>query len=153
MRELIQDKWRQEEVPIMDGVLYSDGRIVLFSYESVEHRGERGLHVVINGETTLADFLARDPDMWTSIIEMDSVTWDGGGLRILSGGCGFGSDGFVAAIRLPDEQLLWVAVSQRSNPFRALDRGDGYVLATTELGQVWRFSLPYPESVAAGWPD
>jgi hypothetical protein len=153
IEELIQERWRRGQVPLMDGILYQDGSMVLFSYERVEHQGERGLSVSVNGRTTLAEHLAEDPDIWTFVLEMDAVVWEEGGLRIACGGGGYGSDGFVAATRLQDDSLVWVAFSQRSNPFRTVDLLDASVVATTELGQVWRFGLPRPEPVVAGWPD
>ena len=137
LAQLIQERWREELVPIFDGILYADGRIARFSYDE---------GVRMSGPSSLAAVLGANPDYWTSITEHQTARW--GDLVLHCGGGGLGADGFVAATRADDGTLAWLMFSQRSNPFTALEVRDNVVRATTNVGHTWELALPTPDSVA-----
>jgi hypothetical protein len=151
VEQLIQERWRDEQVPLVDGILHDDGTVFIFAYEVVHAGDERGIEVTVERRDHLARILEENPDLWTTVMELEAVDWEGGDLTIRCGDGAFGSDGFVAATRRSDDHVVWIVFSQKSNPFRKLTIQGESVVATTELGQVWRLQLPRPESVSVGW--
>ena len=135
---MIQERWREERVPIFDGILYADGRIARFSYEQGTVR--------MSGASSLAAVLGDNPDYWTSItVHQTAQSAD---LVLYCGGGGLGADGFIAATRAADESLMWLVFSQIANPFVALEVRGTVVRATTNLDHTWQLALPTPDSVA-----
>lgn len=147
----LQEHWRDEEVPLIDGIIRADGEVVLFSYEATVRGSDRGVIPSPKERSTLREQLAADPDVWTAIDVMCRADWRAGGLELHGGGGGFGSDGFVAATSLENGDLVWLVFSQWSNPFRSLAVEGAKLRAVTELGQVWELDLPTPTSISVAW--
>lgn len=147
IRGLIQARWREEQCPIIDGVLYDDGRIFVFEYDLDPERPQMVRSVAIERETSLAEILERDPNAWTFVTELDEQVLEQERMRIICGEGGFGSDGFVAATCLEDGALRWIAFSQRSNPFLRLSFDAGRITAVSSLEIAWTYPIDEPHRV------
>ena len=152
MEALIQDRWREEKAPIIDGVLFASGDIALFRYEWIAEPSI-GVRAVATGQhTTLQEFLDAKPGFWTALTELGSVPWLEGGLRIVCGGGGFGADGYVGACVADTNYLLWLAFFQESNPFDEITLEGATAIARSTYGQRWTFPIREPLSFSVGDP-
>jgi NAD(P)H-hydrate repair Nnr-like enzyme with NAD(P)H-hydrate epimerase domain len=85
--------------------------------------------------------------MWTSLIELSSITLQVEGIRLSCGEGGYGSDGFVAASNIDNNHLRWLAFFQRSNPFVAIKLSGGNAIVYSTNKQLWTFPIFKPEHV------
>jgi len=106
----IIELWNKEELPIKNGVYFSDGKSIslsIIAYPSILI--EKGK------EFDLDDFLVKNPDEVTSIDIMKRFNLSEEYQCILGEGS-YGSEGFVAYLTSKDD-LLWVMYFEKSNPF------------------------------------
>jgi hypothetical protein len=141
-------QWAAERCPVIDGIVFGDGRVkqVLATWRKQE--GSRLEMVIEPGAwTTLEDLYGKGSLDWTGIIDRCTVEDPARGIRILGGEGGQGSDGFVAALRSDSGEIVWIAFFTTSNPFEVVQIHGDSVLAMTNLGTWWRFPLDAPERV------
>ncbi|WZO99388.1 hypothetical protein EP7_000994 [Isosphaeraceae bacterium EP7] len=144
----LADQWAAERCPLIDGIVFGDGRVkhVLAAWKKQEN-GRLGLVVETGEWTTLKDFRRKGSLDWTEIMELCTTEDPARGIRILGGAGGLGGDGFVAALRTDSGEISWIAFFTASNPFEVVQiRGD-FVMARTNLGMWWRFPLDAPDRV------
>jgi hypothetical protein len=147
MEALIQEKWSEELCPGLNGVLFSNGELVLMDCALLLDENKTQVRVRPLAHTTLSSALNFDENLWTFITEMDSYSWKEGGLRLSCGEGSMGSDGYVAAVRIPDEQLVWIAFFDCSNPFQEIKVINNEAVAVSTYGHTWNFPLEHPERV------
>jgi hypothetical protein len=106
----IADLWREEQVPIEDGLFLADG--TAYAVGVVDGR------LCVGAAMDLDAMLAADPDWVASIIINREVPIPGG--LLCSGEGSYGSEGFFARLDT-DRNLVWVVHFQYSNPFTEID--------------------------------
>jgi hypothetical protein len=151
---LIQDFWQDEQCPIINGVIYGTGEILMLDFDRVTEGEDIAVSVRAAGKTNVASFLAEHENYLTSITELCELQVLEEDLRISGGDGGFGGDGFVAVSRLSDNYLKWIAFFDNSNPFEEVSFTGSQVLAISSHRDKWLFPLAQPEqvSVVAGEP-
>ena len=141
-------QWAAERCPVIDGIVFGDGRVkqVLATWVKQEN-GRLGMVIEPGGWTTLDDLHGRRPLDWTGIIDLCTAEDPARGIRILGGEGGQGSEGFLAALHSDSGEIAWIAFFTTSNPFEVVQIHGDFVLAKTNLGAWWRFPLEAPERV------
>lgn len=147
MKELIQQKWREELCPGLNGVLFASGELVLMECTLLMEESVTQARVQPLARSTLNSALEFNENLWTFITELASCSWEKGNLRLSCGEGSMGSDGYVAAVRSDDERLVWVAFFDCSNPFQDIRVVDAEAVVVSTHGHVWRFPLEHPERV------
>jgi hypothetical protein len=144
----LADQWAAERCPVIDGIVFGDGRVkqVLATWKKQED-GRLGIVIEPGGWTTLEDLREKGPLDWTGVIDLCTAEDPARGIRILGGEGGQGSEGFVTALRRDSGEVVWIAFFTTSNPFEVVQIHGDFVLAKTNLGTWWRFPLDAPERV------
>jgi hypothetical protein len=144
----LQTHWAAEQCPIIDGIIFSDGRLRLMTVEWV--RGQAGrleLSVSPGGWTSVAELASNSRLQWTGIIPLCNTEDLARKLRVIGGEGGLGSDGFVAVTSADNGAIVWIAFFNGSNPFEAIEIIGDWIVAKTNLQTVWRFPIGCPENV------
>lgn len=140
--------WAAERCPVIDGIIFGDGRIkpMLANWRQT---GDGTIQLVVEpGEsTTLNELRPKKPIEYTGIIVLCSAEDPVRRIQIIGGEGGLGADGFVAALRVDSHSIVWIAFFTNSNPFELVQINDGIVLAKTNLNIWWRFPLDDPARV------
>ena len=145
---MIQEMWKEGKCPLIDGVLFDDGRLFACKYKRVEIRGMSGFSAEIPDKKPSAIESAIDMNVDFSEIDPSFVAIDAGnGIKYSCGEGGFGGDGFVSCSSLPDDHLYWIAFFQRSNPFDDITINKHEIIARNNLGHLWRFSIEDPTDI------
>lgn len=144
----LADQWAAERCPVIDGIVFGDGRVkqVLATWKEQEI-GRHRIVIEPGGWTTLEDLREKGSLDWTRVIDLCTAEDPARGIRILGGEGGQGSDGFVTALRSDSGEIVWIAFFTTSNPFEVVQIHGDFVLAKTNLGTWWRFPLDAPEQV------
>ncbi|SIN81915.1 hypothetical protein SAMN05444166_1079 [Singulisphaera sp. GP187] len=141
-------QWVAENCPIIDGIVFGDGRIKqLFAVRNKQVNEGPGMKIQPGGWMTLADLQKKGQLDWTGILDLCVAEDLARGIRILGGEGGYGADGFVANIRSDSGEIVWIAFFTSSNPFEEVQIHSDHVLARTNLDMWWRFPLDAPEEV------
>lgn len=140
----ISSHWKCCEIPLIDALMFADGRIVLFRSFTVAEEGTVRTGVRRVAETTLESVLSNAPDPWFKLEPLCSVCDQSVSIRYLAGGGDMGNEGFIAAERLSDKHLLWVASFNRSNPFSDIRVAGETVIATNNHDEDWIVPLDDP---------
>ena len=142
-------QWRAARCPIIDGIVFGDGRVRLVGVDWQKRaNGRLGLVIEPGGWTTLADFHKDGKLQWTGVIVLCEAEDPTRGIRVLGGEGGLGSEGFVANVRADEGTIVWIASFSNSNPFEVVQIRSDDVLAKTNLGALWRFPLDAPDRIA-----
>ncbi|MCO6004922.1 hypothetical protein NE236_08005 [Actinoallomurus purpureus] len=122
--EDVQARWRAREAPDGDLILFGDGTLsVMEFHEFADPIRWEWSEVVRAKQWTPTNWLDVD-------ITLASCTQDG--IRALAGeSAAHGSIGWVALIRLGEETLEWLAISQHSNPFSSVELNETTVSSGT----------------------
>jgi hypothetical protein len=140
--------WASEKCPVLDGVIFGDGRVRLLRAEWQNGPNDRLILVVEpQGWTTLTELDSSNGLEWTEVCPMCSAVDVANNIRVLGGEGGLGSEGFVAVLRSDNGEIKWIAFCASSNPFEAVRVGDDHILAKSTLGTWWRFPLASPDLV------
>ena len=148
-KTVVQEFWKNLQCPVISGILFGDGKLVqIHFYCELEDDSQRP-YLEVLGTTFIDTFLNKSKAKITHLLPIVEKPIPSENLTILCGEAGYGSDGFVALSRSDSNELVWLAFFDTSNPFIKLALEDSKVLvATTNLGDEWRFSLKQPEKVA-----
>ncbi|MEY2864147.1 MAG: hypothetical protein RLY58_1854 [Pseudomonadota bacterium] len=146
-RNLVATLWDNEECPYFDLLMFGNGCIC-------------SLEINSNGR---GDISAK-PWQWmaaTSVPNIDNQNHRNEGFATLcsndypdfgftlSGGecCASGENGFVAVTSSSSGALVWLAFFIASNPFESVSLQDGFVIAKTTSGYIYRFMLSEPQEI------
>lgn len=149
IQSTIQDKWREDRVLQVDGILFASGEIILMNCVSALDAVTKHISVFVSplARTTLDSVLEFDADPWTYATQLASFDWPERGERLVCGEGGQGNEGFVGSCSAPDGRLRWLAFFTNSNPFLEVRATLGNIIATTTYGHVWTFPAAHPERV------
>lgn len=120
---MISDLWRQEQVPIEDGLFLADG--AAYEVDVVDTR------LRLRAPLDLDALLAADPE-WVAWITITREVPISDGL-LCSGEGSHGSEGFFARLDA-NRNLVWVVHFQESNPFNEISVHGAEVTFTSTLG-------------------
>lgn len=141
-------EWDAERCPIVDGIIFGDGRVKRMGLDWVRNAaGRLELAVRPAGWTSLAELMEKGDLQWTGITPRCANIDAAMGLRLSCGEGGLGADGFVAVVQADRGEILWIAFFTQSNPFEVVQLAGDQVMAKTSLGTWWQFPLHSPESV------
>jgi hypothetical protein len=106
----IVELWNKEELPIKDGVYFSNGKSIAISISIYPD-----LVIEKGAEFDLEDFLNEDPEEITNIDVMQKTAVNDKYQCVLGEGS-YGSEGFIAYLTT-EGNLEWVMYFEQSNPF------------------------------------
>lgn len=149
--KLIQVKWEEEELPVVDGIVFDNGDVIQVDYMIVHGEASMGVAVQLKGRTTLGEMLDKDADLWTPFTEWSAAVCEERGIRISCGEGACGSEGFIAESRVEDGHVNWIGFFRRSNPFREVRIVDTNAVAESSYGQYWTFPLDDPSHLSLAW--
>jgi hypothetical protein len=141
----IQENWQRERVPIINGVLFSDGTLWSFEYRDIDHKNIRARFVKLR---------AQNPSILDGTFELAAIIETG---RVANAeqdskySCGEGShggDGYIACSSLSDNHLRWIAFFEESNPFMKIHLTPGFVHATNNHGHIWSLDIENPRDIS-----
>ena len=147
--DLLQQKWRDEECPIINGVTLGTGGVYLMSLSRVGNQDGFAVTVRPTGVTNLASLHKENGVEWTYLTRLCEFRSLEKGVRVSGGEGGQGADGFVAVSAIEDDRLLWVAFFDNSNPFVEIELTGSQIHAVTTLDDRWSFDLAQPGEVSA----
>jgi hypothetical protein len=138
----IQDLFRAERWPIVSGVYFDSGEVVLIEYA-------RDLWICPGARSTLESIveMGRGMNWLNGLFTAEDPRSD---LRVECGEGSHGPEGFVALSRR-DGHLMWLAYFEHSNPFVTAAIEGGRINATSNLGHRWSFPIDRPEHVEVDW--
>lgn len=146
--ERIQQRWKASLSPIFNGIVLGNGTFIGIDFrQSLQDSGE--LEGVVVTTTDVCLFEAEYQDYWTEVTPLCELQVADSKLRILGGEGGFGGDGFVALTTVDQNELVWLAFFDHSNPFveLSLDESRLVIIAKSNLGMKWVFPLHEPQRV------
>jgi hypothetical protein len=130
----LNDSWNEEKVPVLNGVVFPDGRFVPMTFED-------GCLIAQGESSWNPDELN---DQWTYATELCRVSIPSMFLDVVAGEGGLGTDGVVIALDTRNNKVQWVLFMNNSNPFDQVKFvGDNIVLTST-LGHVWTIEKGNP---------
>lgn len=141
IKQLIQEKWREGLAPVVNGILYADGKIFQIDRTCAQKK------ILKPTETKLEALMAQSEVLWACYDELHSIDISFAGIRIACGEGSWGEDGYIAAIETKKNLLQWVGFFDYTNPFIGLKLQNNSVVATNNLGVMWRFQPEYPELI------
>jgi len=148
---VLHDRWAQGECPLIDGIHYADGTVILFECRALRGHATTEMSLRPLAVSSLDSALTLNPHLWwaslTTLAEIESPTSQ---VAAVCGEGSSGGDGFVALLCGAERRLGWVAFFQSSNPFVAIAFEDGdapAVVARSSYGHVWIFPVERPETV------
>jgi hypothetical protein len=153
IHDLVLQGWRDDRCPMVDGIVFADGHIVLLdmSQHSLPNRQYPEKEYAFQlRKSRVVDIgaLQRDSELkWTHIgKEFRSIDT----ARNLCAWCGetsWGTEGFVALATADTDHPIWVAIFDGSNPFKAVTLTATTVEAVSTYENVWSFPIETPEDV------
>ena len=136
--EILNNAWRDERVPLLNGLMFPDGERT-----EVNWTGNR----IVIGQQSRWDLLDLD-DEWTYFTELCRVAVPNGKLLVIAGEGGLGTDGVIALVDASDNSLRWLLFMDSSNPFSHVDIVNGRINAKTTLDTTWTLDLTQPGFIA-----
>lgn len=137
--DIISDCWHKEKLPIIDGLVRSDGSF----YKIEVDCGCRP--VEMDYQPTAFDISCKNYYQYcSSILGLTSIMHLG--ITYYCGEGSHGSDGFIIAIN-SDSKVEWLFFSQEANPFEKLWIDSGEVHAMNNLNIEWIFPIDSPEKL------
>jgi hypothetical protein len=134
--------WLSEESPIVNGIMFADGSI-----QSIEPcdlpRSPGTIQLVAGEQANLCLFAHLEP---TGLIPLCRVEDKRKGIVVIGGEGGMGSDGFVAFTN-SQNQILWMAFFEFSNPFVSVELRDEEIVAVNNLNEKWYFQVENPSMI------
>lgn len=129
--------WANDQIPILNGAIYPDGRWIPFVHIGNEVRmGQCRLW----NEEDCAENLTHFTELARASVAESS-------LDVVAGEGSLGSDGVIALVDRLTNKLHWVLFSENSNPFVCIDISQDQIEATTNLGTVWSFQMADQTSI------
>jgi hypothetical protein len=148
------EAWFNRRCPLLNGITHADGRVITIHVEWHPVRQDSGAGpryrycVEKTGTTSIQDILARGKLQWTNVHAIcESRAHSTRDLRAYCGCDDWEGTGFVALSRADNDQFIWVAYFENSEPFVAVQLTSTSVDAVSEEGNVWTLPIERPEDV------
>lgn len=138
-------KWNAGECPIINGVMFSDGRY--YPVKPIDApRSSRPIRLVYGQAESLEGV---DKFQWASVGILCEATDIRTQSRVVAGEGSMGSDGVIALFG-PTGALRWVAFFDFSNSFERVWFDGVNIMAENNLMEVWQFHLDQPWEIVVG---
>jgi hypothetical protein len=143
--QLLQSKWNQRLLPVLNGVLSSDGRLVKMS---VRHwlGPDRSIRAGLQQEGEGVVDFAEAQLQWVHAGIYAELLLAGAQYQAVCGDGGLDGDGFVALVDVPSMNLIWLAFFEDSGGFLKLEEIGPEIRATATDGLVWSFPVATPQA-------
>lgn len=136
---LLSVAWQREQVPLLNGILFPDGRHIRLEWD--------GDHIVVGSSGSSWD--ENDlRDEVTYFTELSRAKIPNSELVVIAGEGGLGADGVIALVDTNTDLPCWVLFMDSSNPFSHVEVVDGQIVASTTLGKRWRIDPLKPGLLA-----
>ena len=122
---------KSEKIPMINGILYSDGTIDHFCICYDEKRRR-----YIEKQSNAQDEIYESYIGITSECQFDDLD-----LKVSVGEGSLGGDGFVLAETLSSGSFLWLIAFEESNPFISLRRANEKLFAENNNFEVWQIDI------------
>ena len=154
MDKLVLQGWRDGRCPIVDGVVFADGRIALLRVTTSPVPGAQYPERIFayraqkDRVTSIGDLERQGALEWTHIYRQVGSADESRNLRAWYGETSWGSEGFVALATVSTDQPIWIAIFDGSNPFKSATLTATTVEAVSTHENVWSFPIDAPEDVS-----
>jgi hypothetical protein len=142
--DLLQAKWNLGFVPVMNGILHRNGRLVKMSVRHWQDL-DRSLRAELRTEGEGTVELSSSQVQWVRVGLNAELLLENGQYRSLCGDGGLDGDGFVCVVDAVRGSLVWLAFFEDSGSFVKLEQNGEEIRATATDGLVWSFPLASPE--------
>lgn len=131
-----QLKWVRGQCRVESGIFFADDSVILLS-------GNPRDGYVASHRRGLASLVEDDPDGWSDLNENPACRVEAGGVIATAGATSWEGEGFVAALRAPDSELLWVLHLSESEAFSEVSHdGDIIRAVSSEYPNEYRWLIP-----------
>lgn len=145
MRQVnITTEWHDEKIPIVNGIIYSDGSI---DWINVDYDADKR-NIVHGSKIHIDDLLSNNELGFSSIIVNKKIEILDKQINVYCGEGSFGGDGFVVVESLFDLQIKWIAFFETANPFERLEIIGDKIIAHNNLNEKWIFDIHNPANVS-----
>lgn len=145
-RKLLEKKWENEYVPLINGIVFPTGKIILVN----TYWNENGCFIFEKGKISITsiDKLRADNELdWEHISPLKKIDYKEEDISISCGEGGYGGIGFIVVSSCAEKNLIWSACFEESNPFVDIRMRNRDIIATSNLGWEWIFPLDNPDKV------
>lgn len=128
-----KDIFINEEIPIINGILYPDG-----FYEKIRIFTNQNKKEVIKYNKKIFNLKC---DIDTSYPFVNDELKINLSDTVICGEGSYGGDGFIMAFKSSTQEIQWLASFDNSNPFIKLEIFNYFIIATNNLNEKWRFDI------------
>ncbi len=140
----INTAWLKGELPIINGILNSNGTI-----DCLNLHDKIGVRLIEHGSVENINEMNKSKKINFSSIyisgNFQDITKD---ITAYCGEGSFGGDGFVLVRSNSDSQIKWVAFFEDSNPFERIEIIDNIIYAYNNLFEKWGFNINKPTEIS-----
>ncbi|MFT6501171.1 MAG: hypothetical protein ACJASQ_001283 [Crocinitomicaceae bacterium] len=140
----LNELWKEEKCPLVDGVLFDDGTVLEFS---VTDSPSGRLLFDVKRKTDIKEILGPELDNYTHLYH-SRLNKIHGPHRYMAGEGSWGGDGYVACLDLKTNAVLWVFTSDKINPIVGLDFSNGRIMATNNWSTLFSIDINYSDQKA-----
>jgi hypothetical protein len=135
----INELWKNEECPLVDGVIFNDGTVIEFS---TTNSLSGGLIFDVKRKTDLKEILQNNPDNYKCLYHsaLEKIHESN---RYTAGEGSWGGDGYIACLDLKTNDVLWIFTSDKINPIIDLDFSNGKIIAKNNNNSVFSIEVKY----------
>lgn len=138
----VNSEWRDEKIPIVNGIIYSDGSV---DWVNVDYDGDKR-EILHGSKKHLNDLLANNELGFSSISVNKKIENSDKQIKAYCGEGSFGGDGFVVVEAQTDFKVKWIAFFETANPFEKLEIIDDKIIAYNNLNEKWVFDINRPSN-------
>jgi hypothetical protein len=140
----INSEWANRKLPIVNGIVYSDGSIDLIEISFVGNKR----NIQHNGKSSLNNLLSKNELGFSSIMIASKVEDVNKKICVYCGEGSFGGDGFVVVESNIDSCIKWIAFFENANPFEKIEIINDKIFAYNNLGEKWEFDINNPRNIS-----
>ncbi len=139
----INQKWINNNLPVVNGVLHSDGIInQVFILSNGKKRSiENGDNVDLN------NLLAKDEIDIVEIAVLKKLEDSNNDITVYCGMGFMGGDGFIVVENQSNSLIKWCAFFEESNPFENIEIIEDKIIAYNNLNEKWIFDINDPTKI------
>lgn len=129
-----------KNLPIINGIMYANGHVdnIKISVRTDHTRTlcKQKCNIVYTNEM---NYTYAYPNAELIVEEMNC--------KIICGEGSYGGDGFILAVSLDSNQMLWLASFDESNPFVSIYVEKQQIYVVNNCHEVWRIDMIHPDCV------
>ncbi|MFC9541579.1 hypothetical protein ACFTQ7_17130 [Lysinibacillus sp. NPDC056959] len=145
INEFIQTNWKNNQLPGVDSVIYSSGKVIIMDSYEVFDGNNTNYFINPLCETSLESIMSFNEDIWCEIEKHPQVKHHHDSIFIC-GEAGMGNEGFIANVD-KNNNLIWAFFSTISNPFNKLELEDHLLKAHATSDLIYVININKPEEI------